>query len=254
MARQPDTFQALASRPTKDEVFAPYGRRAEAHPTFQPQRRAPEPETVEVSPEPVVEQAEASSVPDDADVDWPRRLEEAHAAGVAEAEAGAEARAAEMTAEIASLRQEQQALQGLLEGVRAVRAEALRQAARDVGDLVVAVVQRVVGDSLALHPDALAGVVEGAVAALPDDEEVVVRVPVGFEGRVAAALGSNRGLRVVPDAEISAGCVVQTTYASIEASLDAAMEGIEAAVDAWLATHPVSDDLGGARGMRGEST
>lgn len=259
MPEENDGFRSLLRGPeAREQGFAPFGRKRDQGRTFAAspewaQRKSTAVAEPVPGPEPEEAEEPEAAVVSEPGPDLDALVAEAHARGVAEARAEATAHQAELMARIAELEAEREALGGLMDGVQRVRSDSLARAARDVGELTLAVVRRVVGDCLAVHPDALVSLVEQAIAALPDDEEVVVRVPVGFDQRVSAALGGGRGLRVVPDPDVSSGCIVETTYASIEASLEAAMEGVEAAVDGWLSTHPVSDDLGGGRGRGGRS-
>lgn len=119
--------------------------------------------------------------------------------------------------------------------VEKVRKEALDQAAADVAAMVVSLARKVIGDSLALHPDAVSGIVKGAIDRLPQEDELVIRVPADAVERVRAGVPERHRAHVVPDTSISGGCIVETRFVSIEGSLETAMRGIEAASAAWLA-------------------
>lgn len=116
-----------------------------------------------------------------------------------------------------------------------VRRDALDQAAADVAAMVVSLARKVIGDSLALHPDAVSGIVKGAIDRLPQEDELSIRVPADAVERVQAVLPERHRPHVVADPSITGGCIVETRFVSIEGSLETAMAGIEAAAAAWLA-------------------
>jgi flagellar biosynthesis/type III secretory pathway protein FliH len=120
-----------------------------------------------------------------------------------------------------------------LEEVATLRSAILRSSADQIGDLVVQLARRVLGQSLALHPEALPGVVRDAVALLPERDELVVRVPPSAVERIEAVFKARSGVKVIADPDIAVGCHVEAGHAAIDATLDAAIEGIEAAVRVW---------------------
>jgi flagellar biosynthesis/type III secretory pathway protein FliH len=142
---------------------------------------------------------------------------------------------AETQPKIAALEAQLADARALFGEVEKARREALDQAASDVAAMVVALARKVIGDSLALHPDAVSGIVKGAMDRLPQEDELVIRVPADAVERVRASVPERHRAHVVPDASISGGCIVETRFVSIEGSLETAMHGIEAAAAAWLA-------------------
>ena len=126
------------------------------------------------------------------------------------------------------------ALSSALLQLQALRSQAVRAAAADVGVMVTQLARRLVGDSLALHPDALPGLVDGAVSQLPDDDDLVIRVAPDDVSRVRDALDDRFEERIVGDPAIRAGCRVETRHASIDATLDTAMAAVEGAIKAWV--------------------
>jgi len=154
-------------------------------------------------------------------------LAEAREEGAASVRDEAEARINEMQATL-------DALAPALDEVARVRTDALRQASQDLGALVLTVCRRVLGDSLAVHPDALANVVSQAVANLPDEDDVRIRVNPDDVPRVRDALPDRLEDHVESDPTVTAGCKVESRHAAIDATLAAAVEGIEGAVQSWL--------------------
>jgi flagellar assembly protein FliH len=155
----------------------------------------------------------------------------AYEAGRADAQREAASVVAELEARLA-------ASVPLLAEVERARKAALDQASDDVAKLVVELARRVLGDSLALHPDALPGLVRAALDRLPDEDEVWIRVPPVAVERVAAVVPERHRSRVVPDPALSTGCVVETRHVAIDASIEAAMQGITEATSAWRASAP----------------
>lgn len=163
-----------------------------------------------------------------APVDLAVERETAFEAGKAVGLAEAQVRIDELEAQIVAAR-------ALWQQVDTVRHTALDQAADDVTAMVVALARKVIGDSLALHPDAVSGIVKGAIDRLPQEDELVIRVPADAVERVRAVIPERHRPQVVADPSISGGCIVETRFVSIEGSLETAMQGIEAAAAAWLA-------------------
>ena len=154
-------------------------------------------------------------------------LEQARARGFEE---GRESR----QPEIDQLQEQLSALQPILEELGQIRRGLVHRAARDIADIVLLLARRVLGDSLALHPQALPKLVDAAVNRLADEDQVWIKVPPSAVDEVRAQLDTKLADRVIGDESITAGCIVETQYASIESSLDAAMDGVEQAVARWL--------------------
>ncbi len=145
----------------------------------------------------------------------------------------------EALAEIESTRQEAERARDearqLLDEARTLRRQTLLQAAADVGELVVALTRRVVGASMALHPDAIPALIHDAVARLPADQPYQIAVPVDRVDTVREQLSDEMASRVVGDAELCDGCRVRTAHTSLDMALPVLMAGVDAAVQDWLA-------------------
>ncbi len=155
------------------------------------------------------------------------------------AQAFAEGRAAAEDAlrpRIAELEAQIQAAEWLGEAVGVARPAALRAASEDLGALLVGVCRRVLGDALALNPDALAGLVTRALERLPTEDEVWIRVPPGAVDAVRAVVPEAQRDRVIGDPSRTSGCRVETRHSSIESTLELVMAGVEEATQAWLAS------------------
>jgi flagellar biosynthesis/type III secretory pathway protein FliH len=127
------------------------------------------------------------------------------------------------------------AMAPLLEEIPQLRKKALDQAAQDIVQMVIGIAHKVIGDSLTHHPDALPRLVQTALARLPDEDEVSIRVPASSVERVIAVLPERHALKVTPDPTLTKGCVVETRHASIDASLETVLEGLTQAASHWLA-------------------
>lgn len=167
--------------------------------------------------------------PGPAPVDLDEALAEAKAEGVRETREA-------MQSELDEMRARLDALEPAFEQLEGLRTEALRQAASDVGALVVAVARRVLGQSLAIHPDALPGVIEQAMGQLPEGDDLVIRVAPDDVARVRDQLDDRFEESVLPDPNIAGGCRLETRHAAIDATVDAAVEAVEAAVRTWVET------------------
>lgn len=149
-------------------------------------------------------------------------------------EAGLEAGRAELMPALEQARRERVALDEVAAELQAARREALLQAAQDVGELVTSLTRRVLHIALQQDPHLLVGVIEDALARLPEDEEIWIAVRPEFVDAVRGAVSSGRAIHIETDPNLVGGCRVRTRYARIEATVEAAMEGIEKAVGAWL--------------------
>ena len=153
----------------------------------------------------------------------------------ARAEGAAEARA-EAEAELAQMRSRVEALEPAMDQLAELRSTAIRTAAEQIGTIVLQLTRRIVGDSLAVNPDALPTLVAHSRSQLPDDDEVVIRVAPDDVGAVRDALDDRFEDAVLGDPKITAGCRIETRHAAIDATLDAALEAAGAAVQTWVET------------------
>lgn len=126
----------------------------------------------------------------------------------------------------------------LLTQLERTRLSLVRSAAHDVGAVVRRFAERVVGGLLHGDRDALVRIAEEALGRLPERDAVRICVPVGKGDALREGLGPEWADRVVESPAVHLGVVVQTDAVSIDASLGAAMEGLDAAVSAWLGEAP----------------
>lgn len=148
--------------------------------------------------------------------------------------AAAEARE-ELEAEIVQLRELAATVGPLIEELEALRATTLQRSCEDIADVVRTFAQRVVGDALAIHPEALSTLVKDAIEQLPAHDEITITVAAEASEALVRALPAELRDRVVVDPSISAGAVVRTRHAALDATLDTAMQGLESALQEWLA-------------------
>ena len=122
----------------------------------------------------------------------------------------------------------------LVEELRRARLDSVRAADGTIAELVLTLARRIAGDTLALSPDALPRLVTNALERLPEDDEIFIRVPPSSVERIQAALGPRTRATVMGDESVPHGCIVESRISRIDATLDAAMSGVEAAVRSWL--------------------
>lgn len=191
------TFRPLSRRA---DAFVPTARAVEAPaPVLAENRPAPEP-----SPSP-------SPAPDP----------------VAAARAGVEREGARVTE---ALRRAEALVAQLAEARRLD----LLASADAIAEVVLALAERVVHTTLALDAAALAEVVRAAAEALPTDP-VRVRVAPADVERLRPHLPEGLAAVIEADPTVDGGCVVESARASVDATLDAAREGLREAVHAWRA-------------------
>ena len=117
-----------------------------------------------------------------------------------------------------------------LEQVEHLRKRSLATAAGDIADIVRLFARRVVGDVLTISPDALRRLVEDAIDQLPEGEEVTILVPPS----AVELLGPHLAGRVVADPDIQGGALLKTRTTSLDATLETALAGLDAALRDWL--------------------
>ena len=140
----------------------------------------------------------------------------------------------EAEVELERIRVQQKALEELAEGLDGLRKKIHDDISQDVAEMVLFAARRVVGETLAVHPAALIKLVEGAIARLPGDDEVRIRIRPEAEEIVRGALGMRRSFVIEVDEELEGGCVVEAAVGEVEASLEAAFSGLGQAVEDWL--------------------
>ena len=150
-------------------------------------------------------------------------------------EEGAEEAKAEVGVELAQLREVIETLEPALKELEALRHGTLVRAAEDIADVVKLFASRVVGDALAIHPDALPRLVRDAIDQLPEREQVTIEVSPAASEKLSRTLPQELRDRIVVMPEITAGAVVRTRNASLDATLKTAEQALESAVQEWLA-------------------
>ena len=154
---------------------------------------------------------------------------------------GRAAAMAEMSGQLQSLREESErhaeiaaSVGPIAQELDGLRHRLIRQSAEDVAELALHMARRVVGETLAVHPQALRKLVLDAIERLPGDDEITVRVRPEDLEVVDQHLPTRRSVRVIPDEGIEGGCVVEAQCGEVSSSIDTAFTGLRAAVDEWL--------------------
>jgi flagellar assembly protein FliH len=154
---------------------------------------------------------------------------------------GRAAAMAEMAEKMQSLKSEMESLQGVVDSVaplaaelEGLRARMIQQASEDVAEMALHMARRVVGETLAVHPQALRKLVVDAIERLPGDDEITVRVRPQDLQSIQDSLPVRRDIRIVEDDSLEGGCVVQAQCGEVSASIETAFTGLRAAVDEWL--------------------
>ena len=153
-----------------------------------------------------------------------QRVRAARAAGVGEGEATGQGRAA------AELQPVIERLARAVDEIAQMRARLRREAESDLISLSLAIARRVLRRELAIDPDALHGLVLGALEKLQGQEICRVKVHPSHVGPVTAALPPAAGspIEVVPDASLLPGSVVfETARGDLDASVDSQLQEIE---------------------------
>ena len=115
-----------------------------------------------------------------------------------------------------------------------LRQEVIADAAEDVATLIMELSQRVVGETLAVHPRSLQHLVMEAMKCLPGDDPVRVRVQPEDLPILEAHVDSRRPITWIPDPALEHGIVVETDLGHVEASLEVAFASLQEAVADWL--------------------
>jgi flagellar assembly protein FliH len=153
------------------------------------------------------------------------KIREAHAAGVREGEAaGRKAATAEFQAAIDRLGHSIEEISGL-------RARLRREAEQDLIRLALAIAQRIIRRELAVDPEAIHGLVLGALEKLQGQEICRVRVHPSHAPQVSACLrqlAPASPVEVVPDASREPGAVIfETERGNLDASVETQLREIE---------------------------
>ena len=153
-----------------------------------------------------------------------QRVREAHAAGVREGEASGHKRAAaELQPVIARLSRS-------IEDICSLRARMRGEAERDLVRLSLAIARRILGRELAVDPDAIHGLVLGALEKIKSQEISRVRVHPAQEEAVRECLRETvtSAVEVIADQACEPGTVVlETERGSLDASVESQLREIE---------------------------
>lgn len=154
-----------------------------------------------------------------------RRLGEAHAAGVREGEAAGRAQAAaEMQPVVEKMGKSIAEIGGL-------RASLRRQAEQDLVRLALAIARRILRREMAVDPDALHGLVLGALEKLKASEILRVRVhpaQVALTGACLREAAAGLAVEVAADPTCEPGALIfETERGSLDASVESQLQEIE---------------------------
>lgn len=154
-----------------------------------------------------------------------QRLREARAAGVKEGEAAGRSRAqAEMQAALDRLARS-------IDDVGSLRARLRAEAEADLVRLSLAIARRILRREISLDPDALHGLILGALAKLQGQEIARVRVHPSHAASLAACLKQNLNaehVEVVADPSREAGSVIfETPRGNLDAGVESQLAEIE---------------------------
>jgi flagellar assembly protein FliH len=153
------------------------------------------------------------------------RLQEAHAAGMREGEAAGRNRAA------AELQPAMDRLGRTITELAGLRARLRREAEADLVRLALAIARRILRRELTIDPDAIHGLVLGALEKLQGQEICRVRVHPAHAGLVSGCLRELAAavpVEVVPDGSREPGTVIfETERGNLDASIESQLREIE---------------------------
>lgn len=172
----------------------------------------------EAPPEPQIDHARLER-------EWQQRVTEARAAGMREGEAAGRNRAA------AEMQPVLERMARTIEEVAALRSKLRREAEADMVKLAIAIARRVIRRELAVDPEALHGLVLGALEKLQVQEVTRVRVHPSQAAAIATLLRERPGgspVDVVADPSGDIGAAVfETTRGNLDASVESQLGEIE---------------------------
>ena len=156
---------------------------------------------------------------------YEQRAREAHAAGLREGEAAGRQRAA------AELQPVIDRLARSIEEIGGLRGRLRAEAEADLIQLSLAIARRVIRRELAIDPEALHGLVLGALDKLQGQEISRVRVHPSHAALVAASLRLNSAsvkVEVISDPSRAVGAVIfETQHGNLDASVESQLQEIE---------------------------
>lgn len=165
---------------------------------------------------------------------WEQRLRDAHAAGFREGEASGRSRAA------AELQPVMERLSRTIQEIAGFRARMRREAEGDLLRLATAIARRILRREIAVDPEAMHGLVLGALEKLQSQEIARVRVHPAHAGIVSECLRqavAASPVEVIPDPSREPGTVIfETARGNLDASVESQLREIERGLADRLAT------------------
>ncbi|HLI84233.1 MAG TPA: FliH/SctL family protein [Bryobacteraceae bacterium] len=153
------------------------------------------------------------------------RIREAHAAGLREGEAAGRGKAA------AEMQPVMERLARSIEEIANFRPRLRREAEQDLIRLAMAIARRILRRELAIDPDALHGLILGALEKLQGQEICRVRVHPSHAAAVTACLkqmAAGSTVEIIPDASREVGTVIfETDRGNLDASVESQLREIE---------------------------
>jgi flagellar assembly protein FliH len=164
-----------------------------------------------------------ASTPDTREIE--NRVRDAHAAGLREGEAAGRGKAA------AEMQPVMERLARSIEEIANFRPRLRREAEQDLIRLAMAIARRILRRELAIDPDALHGLILGALEKLQGQQICRVRVHPSHAAAVTACLkqmAAGSPVEVIPDASREVGTVIfETDRGNLDASVDSQLREIE---------------------------
>ncbi|MBZ5725112.1 MAG: hypothetical protein LAP87_08960 [Acidobacteriia bacterium] len=156
---------------------------------------------------------------------WEQQVKEAHAAGMREGEAAGRGRAG------AELQPVIERLSRAIEELAQIRGRLRREAEADLVKLALAIARRVLRRELSVDPDALHGLILGALEKLQGQELCRVKVHPSHAALVGACLGKSAAgasVQVLADPSCQPGGVIfETARGNLDVSVDLQLHEIE---------------------------
>ncbi|MEL6349709.1 MAG: FliH/SctL family protein [Myxococcota bacterium] len=144
---------------------------------------------------------------------------------------------AQVRAEVAGQVQATQAAtaqaQAMAQALDAARAQLAEQSRAAVGELVQRTLCRLVGEIPMLREAALVEALNEAAGRLVGEQEVVLRVAPDQTALAQTLIADRNGWAVREDERVRGGVMVEIAQGSLDATLDAALNGVRAAIVAW---------------------
>ena len=159
---------------------------------------------------------------------------------LADAEArGRQARQAEVQPQLRAARQSQERLARLIAELDEQREEWATEARDTLSAFILASVDRIVGDAEPVRHALLRSRLAEITEHLVRSRELVLRVAPADEALARQIIGDRPGWRFTPSATLRGGVVAEADGGRIDGSLQAALEGLSAVLEAWKDAAPV---------------